>query len=342
LECADPLFDLAVDPDMDPVPDPLFYVPDDPGEGAGGDPGPIPAGIPAGDREKGTGTADNSVLFDLKKYDYYPVWREKVADNLYATGLYKESSRYRQCGKMVRDYCPACGHKELKTRSFWCESRICPECAERAEKKIFIATIEAMKSVPVASGWRWRHITITQKRVDYVPLTDDLEKLKGGLNRLRKFFCNKKRFKITVNGKKVFGALGGIEFGPKNGMVHAHILAYTPFLDQDEIQSVIGLGWIGIKEVKTEKGIKEVTRYCVDFTGKGDGLPSPDFMCAVAHALKGKRRIFTWGSLYNKIRIRKEFDFEPKICPKCGGMMLWHFTEYETGPPEDRACPIDD
>jgi hypothetical protein len=240
-------------------------------------------------------------------------FRQSVAGIMRTQGRRAEAVRYMECGKVTRSYCPQCGWKELKTRVHRCGLRECPECARIEAKRLFTRIMATIKKITPFPGWTWRHLVITTKRVPGTPIRDDYLKVKSGLRALRAYF-RKKQFAGRIS------AVGGIEFGPANAMSHVHIVIFSPFLDLREIQRTTGLGSCWVEQVKSARQVENATLYAVDFTESRD----PVFIANMGSAMKGTRRVFTWGALYGcaKKEPKKKTDFK---CPCCNTAMRWEY-----------------
>ena len=242
-----------------------------------------------------------------------PNWRADVAGVMQIQGRFLEAARYEVCGKVTRGYCPQCGYRELKTRIHRCELRECPECSRLEAKRLFIRIMREIKSIPALPGWTWRHLVITTKRTPYTDIRPDYLKLKIGIKRLRAFF-RRKQFGGNIS------AVGGLQFGPKNAMAHVHIAIFSPWLNLKQIQEIMGQGTAWIKKIKSAKQFEEAVRYSANFTKSRD----PVFLANIGQALKGTRRVFTWGRLYGvgKIAKKEKTDY---ICPMCTTKMRWEY-----------------
>jgi hypothetical protein len=296
----------------------------------------IPAGIPETvpvDLDPGFPRPLETPITDkcedtLKVEDSKPdrTFREDVASVMNVQGRYKDASRYLECGKVTRDVC-RCGHKATKTRVMRCGLRECQVCAGIEAKRLYLQILVEMGRVDKKPGWTWRHAVLTSIRKPGTDLKEDLKKVKAGLKRLRYYLRG--TTKATARYRAGISAVGGIEFGPKNGMVHVHLMIYAPFIPKDEMEKAWSVGTIHFKEITSARQIENVCLYAIDFTKKkkdkrtGELIPlSPVFIANVGKVLKGWRRIFTWGGLYKRIK-KKEKTKKNEVCPKCGEKMSW-------------------
>jgi hypothetical protein len=178
--------------------------------------------------------------------------------------------------------------------------------------------MERMKTIPAIPGWSWKHLICTTKRIPFTDIRPDYMRVKRGLRALRAYF-RKKRFMNKIS------AVGGIEFGPKNAMCHVHIIIFAPYLDFEEIGQIWGQGSIQIKNVTSARQVENATLYAVDFTESKD----PVFIANMGLAMKGTRRVFTWGKLYGCASRKKE-KHEAQKCPSCDSLLRWEYVPEQT------------
>lgn len=271
-----------------------FNPPQDEG---GGDLGPLETGI--------TGKCADEPESD----DY----RQSVASVMRIQTRYVEAERYLECGRITRTFCPKCGFKDLQTRVHRCGLRECPECSQIEAKRIYTRIMREVRKIPPFPRWKWRHLVITSVRNPLSPIRDDYLKLKIGIKRLRAYF-RRKEFLGKIS------AVGGCQFGPKNAMAHVHIAIFCPWLDLDAIQRVTGLGTVFVKVIKSAVQFYECVRYSANFTKSRD----PCFLANMGLAMKGTRRIFTWGKLYGCTTALKK-EKTDKDCPCCGARLSWEY-----------------
>ena len=240
-------------------------------------------------------------------------YRQSVASVMRVQRRYVEAERYVECGKITRSYCPKCGFKELRTSVHRCGLRECPECSQIEAKRLYTRIMREVRKIPPFPRWTWRHLVITSVRNPLTPIRDDYLKLKTGIKRLRAYF-RRKEFLGKIS------AVGGCQFGPANAMAHVHLAIFCPWLDLEAIQKVTGLGTVFVKVIKSSVQFYECVRYSANFTKSRD----PCFLANMGLAMKGTRRIFTWGNLYGcttepkKEKIKRE-------CPCCGARLSWEY-----------------
>lgn len=250
-------------------------------------------------------------------------FRKSVAGVMRVQGRGVEAARYEECGKITRSYCPQCSYRELRTRVHYCGLRECPVCARIEAKRLFSRVMPQIKKIRPLPGWAWRHLVITTRRVVNTSIRADYLAVKAGLRALRAFF-RQKRFAGHIS------AVGGIEFGPRNAMSHVHLVIFSPFLDLLEIQKRTGLGKCWISRVKNARQVENATLYAVDFTATRD----PVFIANMGLAMKGTRRIFTWGALYGCTAREKKKKIS-ELCPLCSTAMRWEYV-----PDQVSAVPL--
>jgi len=128
--------------------------------------------------------------------------------------------------------------------------------------------------------------------------------------------------------KKGSCALVCVEIGEKNKSVHLHILYWGYYVPQkklsDEWKRLTGGKWYAdIRLVKGRGGIREVTKYI----SKGVSVEGEyiDDLYEIEKALKGLRRVMTYGIFYNR-KIQKTI----LICPVCGGKVWKYEKRYDS------------
>lgn len=241
--------------------------------------------------------------------------RESIAGCMRQQGRYKEAQRFEDCGRIIKAYCSGCGYSDPKVRVFRCGLRECQECSTIESNRLFNRIIDRVcKTAPVA-GWRWRHIVLTSRRDTTKSLKDDYIRVKFELNRLHTFF-RKKEFSPGIS------AVGGIEFGPKNQMVHVHLFIFCKWLSKQQLKKVWRLGSCWFKRVVSERQTLNACLYSIDFSKMPDSM----MIANIGLIMKKTRRVFTWGGLYgtaNKDKKKKN----NYVCPCCGEKMHWKFDQ---------------
>ncbi|KAA0271022.1 MAG: hypothetical protein EDM79_13835 [Chloroflexi bacterium] len=229
-------------------------------------------------------------------------WRQEVARELGESAYPgKKTLSFLNCGQELRALlCTHCGHEE--PRPLTCDLRVCPKCARKRANKLYHRLLPVVKDAN-SNGYRLKLVTVTMKPRS---IGEDLDRLSDAIPK----FVNKW---LRAPG---FGAVAGMEVG-SHGNVHAHILYYGPYILQEKLRQ----GWRDltqdshIVDIRVWKGtrakaLREACKYAIK-AGQGD----PGLAAEVEIALKGKRRIRSYGIFYGL-----DDGEEPVLtCPDCGG-----------------------
>ncbi len=248
---------------------------------------------------------------DLDDLNYRQQTTNRLRDYYYEN----RAVRFEKCGSTGFVY--KCGCGKVTHGHFKCEMRICPECAEKNAFKLFKefkGMIERLNLINSAGhNYRFRHIVLTCPVQD---LFYDVNKVFTRIEYIRQYLYEKFH--------KNWGGIVGFEIGHKNLMCHFHLLLYCPFIPKPEIEKKWRLGyvWIGLANKKNDLN-KALYNVCLYVTGfkhrKGGGkVHDPETLVNIELALKGKRRIKTWGMFYNRLKPKLTKLF---LCPDCCGLM---------------------
>lgn len=264
--------------------------------------------------------------------------RAEVASLLRATGLHLEAQRYADCGRVGVATCSKCGHRHRGVVRYRCNSRICPECAERKANLDYRSLLRCVEAHPQVPGWSFAHIVLTTKPSGSV--RKDLVNIRGGLSRVKGYF-RAKRFQLTRDGRKVFAGAGSVEMG-EGGMLHCHLVLFVPFIPEAELVGVWGLGFVKAKRVKDSGQLREACRYVLKFGRLDDPVKAVNLLVAMKYCYRSEsgrwvsfRRTWTWGRFYGKVFLSSRS--RPCPCPCCSGRQWdvdYRWSEPATGPPE--------
>lgn len=194
-----------------------------------------------------------------------------------------------------------------------CWLRVCPHCATAFANKLrarYEGRIETVIAQDVYS-WSLKKIELTMRR------SDDLARDLSDLHKM-----TKKLYKHFFGRDKRAGAFGCAEVGPRGGNVHVHLVAYGPFVAQAAISAyweklsrrhrevyedaAAGDGdrIVWVKRIQPGAAVREAIKYITKFAKHDDGEPGNAFvlpvedLAALHFALKGKRRVWSWGAFY--------------------------------------------
>lgn len=206
----------------------------------------------------------------------------------------------------------------------WCETRVCPDCSARQAKRIRARVVTLMKAYPVTGSIRAKEITLTVKTADRYH--ESVERITRALPRLWKGFlwrdAEGRRWHEAKRelGKKacVTGAVCGLEFGPRHGNVHVHMLYLGPYLVFEQLRAawrkLVGEGSVFVCAAGGARAaVTEVIKYMSDLKK----LSGPRVV-ELYQFLEGKRRIRSYGVLRG-VESTEEADLALPTCPTCGG-----------------------
>lgn len=215
---------------------------------------------------------------------------------------------------------------------FSCMLRICPQCAAALASKSahhyrkVVERIMDEQWYKVKWGWRLRHIT----------LTCEYELGKDDAGNWVLFLLNAARdlFREMWGSVEGAGALAGCEVGPNGKKYHIHFLVWSPFPKAADLKAIwhklTGQTYVHIEMVGTEfqyrggnldeitwKLAKYVTKYaCKEI----DESLTASQLVSLHRALKGRRRVRSWGSFFGV----KVDDTKPaRVCETCGAALRY-------------------
>ena len=257
------------------------------------------------------------VVEELRRRKYRS-WRDEVANELDRRDYHNAADRFRNCARAGYTLvCKDCGG-EIKPRVFTCNQRVCPSCAKKASNELYLSLRKALQEVMSNGhgGWRLKHVTVTLRKDHGWPGVEDLGRMVQQMGQ-----CVTRLWREYLK-RPGTGALAGLEIGP-SGNVHAHILYYGPFLDKDDLRAkweeISGGSYItDVRAIDSWEGAREITKYAC----KMEAL-TPEHVADVFQALRGTRRIRTWGVFYNRLSAKPELP----ECPVCGGQR-WDFGRF--------------
>ena len=237
--------------------------------------------------------------------------RNVVSEELINRGLLNKGLHYRDChrkGMVVECQGPI---KHRFAMPYCCDLRFCSFCAPRAYMRLankHAPVLEHVRKHPI-KGYRLREITLTSLNTGI--LTKELVDAFNGYV--------KKTLHKLMKGKNGWGALSVDEVGFNNFNLHAHILFYGPYIEQDDLkrvwQEISGFEVVWIKEAD-EDG-REALSYMLKYVGKPPA-DDPAVLAQLEAAFHRARRVFAYKFFYN-FKPEKEVDQpEDRACPVCG------------------------
>lgn len=220
----------------------------------------------------------------------------------------KQSVALRDCGKrLVKLYCATEARRFAYVQT--CKCRICPDCLRRQGRKYrrtFTRMIGAWKRQP---GQALMMLTLTFRSTGEPVKGSDIRR---GFREVRKLI---KTFYPKSQG---CGAVAVAEIGAKWNL-HVHVIVAGGYVSQRALSArwlqITGNSYI--VDVRAVRGVKRSVSYVLKYLTKLAESDSVDRCVQTLIALKGSRRVHTFGIWYNRL---KEFA-EPKQrfhCPFCG------------------------
>lgn len=206
---------------------------------------------------------------------------------------------------------------ETDTRRFvipeTCKSRVCPECQRRHANKYrrrFTKMVGAWKRRP---GQAVMLLTLTFRATGALITGAEIRRGFREVRRLvREFY---------PNGDNC-GAVGVAEIGQGNNL-HVHLIVVGGYVSQRHL-SERWLKITGNSYVVDIRAVRQVGRavgYVLKYIGKLPSFVDPVSYGDLLAALKGTRRLHTFGCFYNRMGKPETSKFE---CPFCGGKLRFH------------------
>ena len=275
---------------------------------------------------------------------------QDLADLFRSEGEGREALRLEDCG--VRGYDGECDCAKDHFLAFHCHSRYCQcGCQETEKKRLYAKYLDVVKDVlsrPVKyHSFRFLTLTIptaegiTQETVlrlfeawkvlrnwTYIPSPEDDKSfyVDPGYRKDGK----RKKVKPLRVFPRGMGALVVWEVG-KGSNPHLHVLYYAPnFLNYGRLWEAWREIWPGADNLddkrlrgKTGRDPKRVLEYLLKYVTKAC-VTDPDKVIIIHRALKGRRRIRSYGAFYNVSPLP---DPEPSVCEDCQAEIKWLFEE---------------
>lgn len=239
-------------------------------------------------------------------------FRSKVAEILIENGLEAKADRYMSCSLRVGIL--RC--KGLVPHDFfsphYCDLRFCQICGKRQFcrlRKKHTPVLDHIRSHP-RRGFLLRRITLTsenQGRLDH----DQIDRFNGYV---------KKTLRCLMKGVKGWGAIAALEVGFNNTNLHAHVLMWSPYIEQKALANVWRevsgnqVVWISSEENSGAAALSYLLKYV-------SKPPSdiPEMIGQLEVAFHGTRRIHCYGLFYGFSAGDPDAeDSHWTDCPKCG------------------------
>ena len=219
-------------------------------------------------------------------------FRSQVAEILVENGLGKKAERYLMCVRMA---CILRCEGEKRHEFFspiYCDLRFCKICAKRQFCRLYAkhsGVLEFIRRNP-RRGFRLRQITLTSKNTGVLTY-DDIKTFNAHV---------KETLRIVLEGIEGWGAIAVLEVGFNNWNLHAHILAWCPFIEQRKLgnvwRQVSGhqVVWINEERVPGRKALL----YLLKYVSKPPS-DKPEGIGQLEVAFHRTRRVHSYGLFYN-------------------------------------------
>jgi hypothetical protein len=228
--------------------------------------------------------------------------------------LLNKGWHYRDChrkGMVVECQGPT---KHRFAMPYCCDLRFCRFCAPRAYMRLakkHAPVLEYVRTHPI-HGYRLREITLTSLNTG--TLTKELVDAFNGYV--------KKTLHTLMRGRKGWGALSVDEVGFNNLNLHAHILFYGPYIDQDDLkrmwQKVSGFEVVWIEQAEADGW--EALSYMLKYVAKPPS-DDPAILAELEAAFHKARRVFAYKFFYNFRPEEEVEENEDRACPLCGAAL---------------------
>lgn len=225
-------------------------------------------------------------------------WKGKKMQNEYLAFAYrnideKKECRLLTCGRLLTYRIYEDGTKQLDSMTS-CRVRLCPICTWRRSLKIFAQTKEIVDTIAERYGFRWVMLTLTIKSVDGPHLSEALDQLMAGWNRLMQLKAVKAVCKGWYRSLEI---------------VHD----CNPFITQEM--------WDGCpkKHIKSRKAWYEANGYHVGDPNPNYDLYHPHFhalICVAPSYFAGRAYIkqSSWAEMWgDALRV----DYAPRVDVRC-------------------------
>ncbi len=280
-----------------------------------------------------------------KNDNVYRQWRDDVAAELQTRKHYDDAERWDYCDNSPRYkisrhkadlppstttvwVCSASSEHDAVLFSASCDFRICPDCAHRHTARLLNRYVPAIEK-EMAAHPKYRLRTIMLTRSVQLGSEGFAKAATEGFNLIQKLM-------YSVVGpdwnKKGAGLLANWEVGPNGHKLHYHMVYLGPWVAHKKLSEAWekltgGDKVVWITAVKHNDGdwqgaVIETLKYATKFysenkaTGERIYL-SPKLTVDLFEAMKGTRRIRSWGSFYH-LEEQKERVF---CCEQCDSKM---------------------
>jgi hypothetical protein len=221
----------------------------------------------------------------------------------------READRVHRCGRRLLKLSCA-GESRSFALAESCKSRVCPDCQKRHAAKMRREFVKLIGSWRKRPGQAVMLLTLTFRSSGGRIVGSDIRR---GFREVRKLV---REFYPKSAG---CGAIGVAEIGGHNNL-HVHLIVGGGFVSQRALSE----RWLRITgnsyvvDIRAVRGVARAVGYVLKYMGKVPDYVDPVSYVDLLRALKGTRRMHTFGVWYNGI---ERTDKEKLKCPFCGGFM---------------------
>lgn len=262
--------------------------------------------------------------------------RRLVQRQLESRDYERAAARWCDChARLAKRACTAPEH-HVRLTPERCELRICPWCARRQAAAYVDGFVEELERLQKQGAFaRGRSTNRPSFKMLTLTLRPSLELRKDVGRIFRCWRALQERVGFARDKRaKLFGALAAVEIGPHRN-VHLHVLYWGRFVPQQQLVDVwrelTGDSYVvDIRELRGSwrDAVREVTKYVTkvaeirNWSGSRDVDPClPEVLLVdVFEALKGRRRIATYGIFYN---VAGADELAPRTCEQCGAALTY-------------------
>jgi hypothetical protein len=207
-------------------------------------------------------------------------WRSEVADVMVAHELAPKANRFLQCSRYAYLYqCKGAAQHQLFS-PIYCDLRFCPRCAPRQFARLFGKYEPILRTVSAKGlkGFRLRQITLTSANLGALT-PEQIKSFNGAV----KTTLNKLMRKV-----RGWGALWCDEVGFDNTNLHAHILFFGPYIDQQTLarvwNQVSGHQVVWITEARG--GGSRALLYILKYVSKPPAVTLSEWVCSKSRSTR--------------------------------------------------------
>lgn len=219
-------------------------------------------------------------------------FRSIVAEVLTERGLMKKAERFLLCSRQaILLRCKGDLAHEFFSPHY-CDLRFCSVCGPRQFRRLYAKHSGVLTFISRRSrrGFRLRLITLTSRNTGSLAYED-----------IKRFNAQVKATLLRLlGGVTGWGALAVLEVGFNNFNLHAHILAYCPYIEQRELARVWNeisgheVVWINQTRVAGPRALC----YLLKYVSKAPS-DNPEHIGQLEAAFHKTRRVHAYGIFYN-------------------------------------------